>query len=156
MSIKQEFGTDSDISAIKYKRMSQTEPLLNFIWRRWEELHPWLERDKDDATYGYCKYCKVRLHVEYAHQRLRHEEGTRHRTTVWQHTNRDSFDRQSAASKSERKNNSDKSVEDQADVETECDVNENQEPSEHSNKECDAQEDTENHSESIISRRKQS
>ncbi|XP_075154855.1 suppressor of variegation 3-7 isoform X2 [Haematobia irritans] len=77
--IKQEFGTDSYVLALKHKRKTQAEALNNYNWRRWLEECPWLERDNPAGTIGRCKYCGVRLNVEFSYLRTRHQEGGKHK-----------------------------------------------------------------------------
>uniref|UniRef100_A0A1I8PTI1 BESS domain-containing protein n=1 Tax=Stomoxys calcitrans TaxID=35570 RepID=A0A1I8PTI1_STOCA len=77
--IKQEFGTNSYIAALKLKRKSQAEALNNYNWRRWLEECPWLERDNPVGTVGRCKYCKIRLNVEFSYLRKRHQDTGKHK-----------------------------------------------------------------------------
>ncbi|XP_005176109.1 protein suppressor of variegation 3-7 isoform X2 [Musca domestica] len=77
--IKQEIGTDSYVAALKLKRKTQAEALNNFNWRRWLEEYPWLERDSATGTIGICKYCNVRINVEFSYLRTRHQETSKHK-----------------------------------------------------------------------------
>lgn len=79
VEVKEEFGTDSRVEALKLKRKSQSGALNNFNWRRWLEDYPWLERDSAEGTVGYCKYCQIHVNVEFSYLRDRHNEGAKHR-----------------------------------------------------------------------------
>ncbi|XP_061396373.1 protein suppressor of variegation 3-7 [Musca vetustissima] len=77
--IKQEFGTESYVAALRLKRKSQAEALNNYNWRRWLKEYPWLERDSTTGTIGLCKYCNVRINVEFSYLRTRHQETAKHK-----------------------------------------------------------------------------
>lgn len=79
IEIKEEFGTDSRVQALKLKRKSQSVALNNFNWRRWLEDYPWLERDSSEGTIGYCKYCQMHVNVEFSYLRDRHQESGKHK-----------------------------------------------------------------------------
>ncbi|KAL9897857.1 suppressor of variegation 3-7 isoform 1-T2 [Glossina fuscipes fuscipes] len=80
IEVKQEFGTDSRIAALKLKRKSQVEALNNFNWRRWLQEYSWLKRDNSEGgTIGRCKYCHMRLNVEFRYLRERHQESSKHK-----------------------------------------------------------------------------
>lgn len=85
MEIKQEFGTDSYVSALKLKRKTQAEALNNYNWRRWLEECPWLERDSNTGTVGRCKYCGIRINVEFSYLRTRHQETGKHKESEKTH-----------------------------------------------------------------------
>ncbi|KAI8123073.1 Protein suppressor of variegation 3-7 [Lucilia cuprina] len=79
VEIKEEFGTDSRVEALKLKRKSQSAALNNFNWRRWLIDYPWLERDSAEGTVGYCRYCLIHVNVEFSYLRDRHQEGSKHK-----------------------------------------------------------------------------
>ncbi|XP_037806740.1 protein suppressor of variegation 3-7 [Lucilia sericata] len=79
VEIKEEFGTDSRVEALKLKRKSQSAALNNFNWRRWLMDYPWLERDSAEGTVGYCRYCLIHVNVEFSYLRDRHQEGSKHK-----------------------------------------------------------------------------
>ncbi|KAM7360226.1 suppressor of variegation 3-7 isoform 2-T2 [Cochliomyia hominivorax] len=79
IEIKEEFGTDSRVEALKLKRRSQSVALNNFNWRRWLDKFRWLERDAIDGTIGYCKYCHMHVNVEFSYLRERHQESAKHK-----------------------------------------------------------------------------
>lgn len=83
--IKQEFGTDSYVTALKLKRKSQAEAFNNYTWRRWLDECSWLERDSPSGTIGLCKYCAVRLNVEFSYLRQRHQESGQHKERAKKH-----------------------------------------------------------------------
>ncbi|XP_023176552.2 protein suppressor of variegation 3-7 isoform X2 [Drosophila hydei] len=76
--IKHEFGTDSYVAAVKQKRANEVEKLNNFNWQRWLDWHQWLERIQNEGTIGLCKYCNVRMNVEFLYLRKRHETSKGH------------------------------------------------------------------------------
>lgn len=79
VEIKEEFGTDSRVEALKLKRKSQSGALNNFNWRRWMADYPWLERNSAEGTVGFCKYCLIHFNVEFSYLRDRHQEGIKHK-----------------------------------------------------------------------------
>ncbi|XP_032592707.1 protein suppressor of variegation 3-7 isoform X2 [Drosophila grimshawi] len=76
--VKHEFGTDIYVAAMKQKRASEVETFNNFNWQRWLNWHQWLERVQNDGTIGLCKYCNVRMNVEFVYLRKRHETSKGH------------------------------------------------------------------------------
>ena len=85
VEVKQEFGTDSYVQALKLKRKSQNDAFNNFNWRRWLRRYSWLERDTPDGTVGFCKYCLMHLNVEFSYLRDRHQESAKHKDAEKQH-----------------------------------------------------------------------
>ncbi|XP_073819098.1 suppressor of variegation 3-7 isoform X2 [Musca autumnalis] len=79
VGIKEEFGTESYVAALKLKRKSQAEALNNYNWQRWLKEYPWLERESNTGTLGLCKYCDVRINVEFEYLRTRHQETAKHK-----------------------------------------------------------------------------
>ncbi|EDW24901.1 GL24399 [Drosophila persimilis] len=71
--IKHEFGTNSYVAAMKEKRAKETDLFNDFNWTRWLECHSWLERDQLQGTIGLCKWCNVKMNVEFLYLRKRHE-----------------------------------------------------------------------------------
>ncbi|EDW59210.1 protein suppressor of variegation 3-7 isoform X2 [Drosophila virilis] len=76
--VKHEFGTDNYVAAMKQKRANEVEKLNNFNWMRWLNWHQWLERIQPEGTIGLCKYCNVRMNVEFVYLRKRHETSKGH------------------------------------------------------------------------------
>ncbi|ALC46241.1 Su-var-3-7 [Drosophila busckii] len=76
--LKHEFGTDSYVAAMKQKRTNEVEALNNFNWLRWLNCHTWLERFQAAGTVGLCRVCNVRMNVEFAYLRKRHESSKVH------------------------------------------------------------------------------
>lgn len=103
VEIKQEFGTDSRVAALKLKRKTQTEALSNFNWRRWLEDCPWLERENPEGTIGRCKYCRIRLNVEFSYLRERHQETVKHKECEKQY-NEESNDQDNNTTKNDSLN----------------------------------------------------
>lgn len=76
--IKHEFGSNEYVASIKRRRVSEVESLNHFNWERWLQWHSWLQRIEPAGTIGLCKYCNVRMNVEFVYLRKRHETSKGH------------------------------------------------------------------------------
>lgn len=77
-TVKHEFGTNEYVNAIKQQRVADVDHLNNFNWERWLKAHSWLERIQPSGSIGLCRYCNVRMNVEFVYLRKRHETSKGH------------------------------------------------------------------------------